>query len=203
MISNCDRFVCYICAVLLLCLLSPLPAASQDIQRCPLSGVSVAELSEDPALGKWKYTVDVIWDTGTQHGLSHLDVLLGLKDCPCACDIPGSTLDQAGFSTGEGGCTVYYYGEFECSDPSIPNLKEAMVKFEPVEDECEPGRVGVGTFVFYSDWPPVTPVGMPKLLAIKASGDVCLGDLSGVLPDCRCSSPAEFKTWGVVKVLFR
>jgi len=178
--------------------------------QCFLSGHCVAEPNpDDPGLGEWRYCVTLSWDTGTQHAVSHLDLLLALEGCECVCEeFSFGVPDTAGSSTGVlptgAPCTVCYYAEFECyGDPSI-GVAEPLVKFDPYDDDCGPDATGSGTFCFYTDWPPI-PVELPNgLLALKAAGDTCFGELTGELPECICGgTPTQDGTWGKIKAWFR
>ncbi|MCK4303091.1 MAG: hypothetical protein KAY24_02505 [Candidatus Eisenbacteria sp.] len=194
---------------LVACLL--LAGSSPALAQCVLSGESVAEPNpDDPSLGAWKYTITVEWDTGTQYGLSHLDLLLALEACPNVCEeFPFAVQDTAGYGSGidhyEEPCTLYYAGEFECNgDPSI-GVAVPLVKFEPLPGaSCEPDAFGAATFSFYTDWGPI-PVSQPNaLLALKAGPLACFGELTGELPECDGSATdVERITWGQIKSRFR
>jgi hypothetical protein len=187
-------------------LASPVGQANAE---CILSGTGTGIPNpDDPALGAWKYCVDISWDTGVPYALSHADVILLLEDCMCVCeDFPFGSADTAGTSTGvaNGGdsCTVYYSAEFNCyGDPSIPDLDVPIVKFEPYESDCEPAPLGTGSYCYYSDWPPAEITEPESLLALKAGQTFCYGDLTGVLPGCQCNVRMRAVAWGTVKVLF-
>lgn len=177
------------------------------------TGTSTATFVGSP-LGDWQYCAEITWDTGGGQGsgLSHLDLLLGLGECPCACeDFSFGADDTAGVSDGltslfVGGdsCTVYYTAIFTCDDPAVPGEEGPSIKFEYFKPAtCYPGPTGTGTFCFYSDWPPA-PIANPfgNIIVKFGQGD-CLGDLSGVLPACSCTTPTESNTWGRVKSLYR
>ncbi len=184
-----------------------LPLASAD-QSYLVGECSAVANPDHPALGAWKYCVEVSWNTG-RHGLSHLDLLLGLEACPCVCEeFPFAAQDPAGVSTGEGGqgevCLVFYQAEWSCAgDPSL-GIGLPLIKLEPVaQGECEPGPVGEATFCFYSNWPPVAVAAPNELLALKAGPNMVTGELSGVLPDCACGmAPVSSCTWGAIKAQF-
>jgi hypothetical protein len=175
--------------------------------ECYLAGESVAEPNpDDPDLGDWRYTVTMEWDTGTQHAVSHLDLLLALEACPDVCEaFPFAVLDTVGSGPGidqnEESCTVYYQAEFNCiGDPSI-GIEDPLIKFEPISGGyCEPDVYGTVTFRFYTDWSP-TPVSQPNdLLVLKAAQGICRGELSGSLPECMGSQTSTHSaTWGQVK----
>jgi hypothetical protein len=161
-------------------------------------------------MGLWRYTVNAVWEIDAQWALSHMNVILALGECTCICEeFSFAAHDTAGVSTGyvdrEEPCTNYYFAEFNChGDPSI-DLEEPLVKFEDIEDICEPALLGEGTFVFFSDWPPRALEQPTQQLALKAGyGLVCFGPLTGVLPECTCDGvPAEVSTWGRLKMLYR
>jgi len=173
-----------------------------------VSGSSVATHTPGHPLGEWEYCVTVDWSTGA-YAVSHLDVLLGLLDCPCICDeFPFAAEDTAGSSGGTRAtppCAVSYAASYECAgDPSTPGEEGPLVKFEPYGGECEPGPSGTGTFCFYTDWPPRSVQTPNSLLLIKYGPESCSGELTGDLPLCSCGETAtEQRGWGWVKKLFR
>ncbi|MFH1279897.1 MAG: hypothetical protein ABIK65_16160 [Candidatus Eisenbacteria bacterium] len=199
---------------LLILMAAPAPTQSLVIPPC-ISGNCTAEYAGD-ALGEWKYTIDVTWGP-VDHGLSHLNLVLGFAGCECACDaFPFGAPDSAGYSQGSSGvagavdepdtCRVRYSARYEChGDPSIPGDEGPLVKWEPEESAgCEPGPSGSGTLFFYTDWAPVA-VGIPnQCLMFKYSTQSCSGELTGVLPQCTCGpTSTEATSWGGVKALFR
>jgi hypothetical protein len=196
-------------ASLLVALLLLGPALLGARAECVLSGSCASEPNpDDAALGAWKYCLTVNWNTGGQQGLSHHDLLLNLAECPCVCDeFSFAARDTAGTSNGEDGagapCSVPYFAEFLCDgDPSI-EIDEPLVKFSPLDGDCQPTHVGGGVFCFYTDWPPVNATAPNQLLALKAGQIVCFGELSGALPACTCPpTPARGRSWGEVKSLF-
>jgi hypothetical protein len=180
-------------------------AASAD---CFIEGHCEAEPNtEAPDLGAWKYTVELSWSSCDNHGLSHIDLLLGFKGHSCECEeFVFNFNDPAGNSDGvrDDDCVLFYEGEFECyGDPSLPDIHEPILKFEPIEEDCEAGPEGSGTFVFYSNWEP-GPVQTPnEWLVFKAAGNGCSGPLSGVLPGLACETTASSEaSWGDLKSLF-
>ncbi len=191
--------------------LIPLTASAD----CFITGHSTAELNtEYPELGTWKYTIELNWDSGDNHGLSHIDLLLGFAGHSCECDeFAFGFAEPAGLSNGWGEddrdddeepCDVYYEGEFEChGDPSLPNVEEPIIKFEPDEEDCEPGPIGSGVFVFYSNWEP-EPVDTPnEWLVFKAAGNKCSGPLTGELPVLGCETVAATPaSWSNLKTLY-
>jgi hypothetical protein len=169
-----------------------------------------ATVSNDPGfVGLYKYTVSGTWDVG-RRALSHLDVFFALENCVCVCD-PRIFKFPATAGTSNGGtqsgsfCTVSYIGEYLCvGDPSIPDeLHSATIKFEPGDGSCEPMTVGSGTWSFYSPFPPAAPQTYPNVVGIKHGLITCLGDLTGQLPVCDCSVPAQPTTWGFMKSIYR
>jgi len=186
------------------------PVAADD---CYIVGEITAEENfDDPDMGGWVYTLFVEWDTGTPHGLSHFNLILDVEFGECTCDDFEGALnwaDPAGYSTGyDSGepCTVDYQLFFECNgDPSVPDINEPLLKFEPIEvDGCEPGPVGEGTFTFYSDYPPAEVAEYNTALVDKYSGEACFGSLSGVFPALPCDPTGDLgNSWGAVKALFR
>jgi hypothetical protein len=172
----------------------------------------------------YKYCIDVDWNAGN-HGLSHLDVILGLAECVWVCDgFCFAAHNPAGSSTSppedlvvedcidrdlprevtEDICVTYYTAEFSCDgDPSVQGVVDPLVKFEPIEGECEPEAQGVGTYCFYTNWPPI-PVYTPNnYLVVKAGQDVCFGEVAGVLPGCSFPSATESESWGMLRHRFK
>ena len=168
-------------------------------------GVITVSEGPDPN-GYWEYCLDIEWDTTEYggHGLSHSLVLLGLENCAAACE-PGMFAfdDIAGSGIGEGGCTVYYTGEFLCEgDPSFPEFPFPTVKFEYIEDDCEPDWVGWMHVCFYSLFPPAPWAVYPDALGIKYGTNTETGPLEGDLPMCEVT-PGERCTWGSIKSIYR
>ncbi len=182
---------------------------------CFIEGHATAEINtEYPELGTYKYTIELEWDSGSNHGLSHIDVLLGFAGHSCDCDEFNFEFTEiAGWSNGWGEddrdddeepCEVYYEGEFEChGDPSLPGIDEPIIKFEPEEEDCEPGPVGSGVFVFYSDWEPVAVDTPNDWLVFKAAGNMCSGQVTGELPILGCETVAtDPSSWSDLKSRF-
>jgi hypothetical protein len=173
----------------------------------PIWGTSSASLSTDPGFeGYWKYCLEIHWDTNPfgSHAMSHADVFLSLEDCANACE-PGrfAFADTAGSGDGDGGCTVYYTGEFLCQgDPHFPQFPFPTVKFEPIEAACEPGTVNSAYVCYYSQFIPGPYAVHPDALGIKFGQNTGTGPLEGVLPICEVS-PVEDRTWGTIKSLYR
>jgi len=171
-------------------------------------GTSTATLSDDPEFeGYWQYCLDIEWDTTGVggSGMSHVSFFLGLGTCVCACDEGYFAFaDTAGSGPGVGGCTVYYYGLFECyGDPTIPESDGPTVMFEAYDAACEPDAIGTAHLCFYSIFPPTEPGTFIDALGVKAGGETDVGELVGVLPLCECGSPVDDFSWGVIKSLYR
>jgi hypothetical protein len=190
--------------------IAPRPADAQTSGDCALIDVTVsAAISNDPGfVGYYKYTVSGTWDV-TRLGLSHLDIFIEMQECACKCDgslfkfnAPAGTSN--GLNSSVGLCTVQYEGEYLCrQDPSIPDeFASPTVKFDAT-GACEPLTVGSGTWYFYSLFPPSPFSVYADAVAIKHGRGTCTGDLRGTLPVCDCSVPAESRTWGQMKVLYR
>jgi hypothetical protein len=184
------------------------PALAVD-DCASVSMIVTSELSTDPGFeGVYKYAVTGSWNVG-QYGLGHIDFFLTLKDLECICDPRVVRFGApAGTSEGEGiveGCTVLYEGEYNCKgDPSVPDeLRAPTIKFNSLSADCEPGVTGTGTWVFYSPFPPAPYSMDPEGVAIKHGLQVCLGPLAGTMPMGDCSTPAQTKSWGGVKAIYR
>ncbi|MCK4547534.1 MAG: hypothetical protein KAW17_08855 [Candidatus Eisenbacteria sp.] len=207
--------------MLVLAIVMPQPVMAQ----CQISGTSVVLPTDNPEMGLWKYCIDVTWNSGS-HGLSHLDVVLGLAECTWICDgFCFGVHNPAGSSTSpeedvlpemmdgvdpprgdseSDACVVYYVAEFLCGgDPSVPGVAEPLVKYEPIDGECEPGKLGVGTYCFYTDWPPAQVYVPNSMLIVKAGQTVCFGELTGYLPTCSFPSTTESESWGMLRYRFR
>lgn len=182
--------------------------STSALAQCSISGHITAAPSGDPGLPAWAYTLDLTWDTGVDFALSHADLLIDPVGGTCDCGEVQSALtlvNPVGSSDGEGGCTVDYDAFVECNgDPSLPDVDGILLKFEPIEEGCEPDNVGNATFVFYSDLAPV-PVDEDVLsLVDKFANDYCFGNLSGEFPGLACNPVPEAGTpWGSVKGLYR
>ena len=168
-----------------------------------------SQVSTDPGFeGLYKYTVSGSWDVG-RYGLSHIDFFLTLKELECICDPRVAQFaTPAGTSDGEGltdPCTVLYEGKYNCKgDPTVPaELRVPTIKFNAVNADCQPGVTGTGTWVFYSPFPPAPYSVDPQGVAIKHGLQVCLGPLAGTMPMGDCSTPAETRSWGGVKAIYR
>jgi len=182
--------------------LAAIPAAAE----CSLYGEITALPNEgDPELGYWCYTLEVTWDTGDPTALSHLDLVIDTPAGTCECSQIVDALsfaDIAGSSDGvPDGCMVDYYAEINCNgDPSIPGDEGIIIKWEPIEEGCEPGPTGTGHFTFYSDYAPVPVNADLPVLIEKNSGESCSGTITGVFPGLECDPvSAEATTWTELK----
>ncbi len=175
--------------------------------QCDISGDITATANTDPAGPAWVYTLSIHWDTDVQYALSHMDLLIDAVGGACTLDDLMDHLswdDPIGTSDGEGGCTVSYMGELsDNGDPSIPGVTGLLLKFEPY-DGCEPGNVGTGVFVFYSDLAPV-PVDEDILsLVDKYALMYCFGHLTGMFPGMDCDPVADdAASFGSLKGMYR
>ena len=178
--------------------------------ECTITGnITAEENVNGPDLGAWCYTLELVWDTGSQHALSHFNLLIDTAAGDCECEEIADALaweDPAGSSDGHpDGCTVFYEAMLECDgDPSIPGVDGILLKFEPYEGEgCEPGTTGTGIFVFYSDFEPA-PIDENNLYLVdKFAGDYCSGMLTGVFPAILCDPVSnETSTWSRVKATY-
>lgn len=174
---------------------------------CSVDGHIEAEMIDDPDMPMYMYTMTVMWDMDSPHGLSHLDLVVDVQGGTCDCsDFSDAITFGAGSSDGEYDCTVEYMTYLECGgDPSIPDIEGILFKFEPDESEgCEPGPTGTGTFVFYSDLAPVPVSEEVIALVDKAGQESCTGMITGVFPGMACDPvPTAEKSFGTVKSLFR
>ena len=62
---------------------------------------------------------------------------------------------------------------------------------------------GTGTWVFYSPFPPAPYSVDPEGAAIKHGQQVCLGQLAGTMPQGDCTTPAQTRSWGGMKAIYR
>jgi len=173
-----------------------------------IQGEAAAMLSPDQGFeGYWKYCLLTSWDVSTHpegaHGVSHLSIVLGLEACLAACgDACIGFPDTVGAGQGEGGCTVYYYAEFDLKgDPTVP-ASAPTLKFEPYPGSCEPDVSGVVSVCFYSLVPP-SPSASSGHAWIKFGPYVEAGTIEGMLPSCTGTSALANSTWGAIKRLFR
>jgi len=183
-------------------------AATAVASDCSISGSITAAPSGDAMLPTWQYTLVVDWNTGSNYALSHLDLLLDPVGGTCSCSDFAAALmlvNPAGVSDGDGGCTVNYNAYLECNgDPSIPGVDGILLKFEPLEQGCEPGPTGTATLVFYSNLGPV-PVDEEILsLVDKYALQHCFGNLTGFFPGMACNPvDDQGSAWGSVHGLYR
>ena len=190
-----------ICNLTLLAL-TAVPSAAQAVW-----GTSTAEVPDAPGFeGYWLYRLNIEWDTTGLggHSMSHVSFFLELGVCDCACDEGVVTFDSvAGTGVGLDGCELEFLGLYECrGDPSFPD-DTPTVKYEHLENGCEPDEAGTATLCFYSRFGPGDPRVHPGSLGIKAGTITEVGDITGVLPLCECGSPVEQATWSLVKSLYR
>jgi hypothetical protein len=177
--------------------------------ECSITGTITAEMV-DHELGLYRYTLELSWDTGTVYGLSHFNLWLnnGITGCVCDDFIEALAWEYpAGSSSGvPDDCMIDYEAMLECNgDPSIPDLDGILLKFEPMEDgSCEPGPMGTGTFVFYSDLEPA-PISDDSLFLVdKHAGFSCTGEVTGEFPALLCDPVSTTDAdWSAVKQIFR
>ncbi len=188
---------------LALCIVMTGSAAAQAVW-----GSGLAWQAIDPEYeGYWEYCYHIYWNTTEYggHGLSHSTIYLALSECVCACD-SGFFLwrTPAGVGYGEDDCEIDFLAEFDCyGDPHFP-LGGPTIKFEPVEQPCEPGEVGWMHVCYMSLFPPTPYQVFRDHLGIKFAQNVETGDLEGVLPMCECgTNAADESTWGCIKALYR
>ena len=179
------------------------------LAECSVTGNIEASMSNDDMLPMYMYTMTVTWDMDSPHGLSHLDLIVDMQGGTCDCSDFYEAIhfeSYAGSSDGEYDCTVDYMGFIECGgDPSIPGVDGILFKFEPDETGgCEPGPMGTGTFVFYSDLAPV-PVDSQFLAMVdKAGQESCSGSITGVFPGMACDPvPTVERSMDGLKSLYR
>lgn len=193
--------------VVSVCAALALPLAAQA--QCTITGHIEAEMTDDPMLPMYMYTMTVSWDMDSPYGLSHLDLVVDMAGGTCDCaDFADAISFPAigGTSDGEYDCTVEYMAYLECNgDPSIPDVDGILFKWEPIEAEgCEPGPTGTGTFHFYSDMAPV-PVNEENLAMVDKGGQLaCTGALTGVFPGLACDPVStEARSMDSMKSLYR
>ena len=202
------RCLIVLCAVSTTSFVLPPDATAQCPGGAAICATVHASEATDPEYeGYWEYCAEVEWNTTGfgGHGLSHTDVLLGLENCATACDEGVFAFaDPAGEGEGEGGCTVYFFAIFECEgDPLLlPQFPFPTIKFEPYEDECEPGPVGTALLCFYSDYGPAPWEEYTNHVAVKFGTSIEMGPLVGQLPECP-STPVEQSTWTLIKGIYR
>jgi hypothetical protein len=179
---------------------------AQAGENCLITGDISVEDSNSP-LGAFKYTLNVSWDMDSPYGLSHLGLLVDGEGGTCGCtDFSDNIFFEtiSGTSDGADCAEVNYSSELACNgDPSL-NLSGIFFKFEPIEGDCEPGPVGTGSFVFYSDLPGV-PVSDQFLgLVDKAGQESCTGIVTGVFPGMACDPvSSDARSFDSLKGLYR
>ena len=196
-------------ATLAICGLAFLALTAAPSAAQVLWGTSTVEIADAPGLeGYWLYRLDIGWDTTglVGHGMSHVSFFLELVVCDCACDQGIVTLDSvAGTGAGEGGCVLEFLGFYECTgDPSFPT-HVPTVRYEHIEDGCDPDRIGTATLHFYSRFGPGAPCVHTGSLGIKAGRITEVGDITGALPLCTCGSTSvsSAASWSLIKSLYR
>jgi hypothetical protein len=194
-------------------ILSGLAAVALLALPCPARadavwGTGLAWQAIDPQYaGYWEYCYHIYWNTTDYggHGLSHSTIYLALSECVCACD-PGYFIwrTPAGLGYGEDDCEIDFLAEFDCyGDPHFP-ADGPTIKFEPVEQPCEPGEVGWMHVCYMSLFPPTPYQVFQDHLGIKFGLNVATGDLEGVLPMCECgTSPIATGSWSCIKAMYR
>ena len=190
-----------ISAILMLGILPGLALAA-----CSISGTITASPNPDPLGPAWVYTAVINWDTGSQYALSHMGLWLDVAGGNCSCqDFQQAISFGSPIGTSGTSCLVDYYGELNCQgDPSIPGVAGIVLKLEPVEDVCEAGVMGQGTFVFTSNLGPAAIDEDALTLEDKFSTRYCFGSLSGDFPSMPCNPVStDDESWGAVKGMFR
>jgi hypothetical protein len=183
--------------------------AQAALAECFIGGTITASPNPDLSGPHWMYTMVVTWDTGNSYSLSHANLLMDIAGGTCVCQDFMDAMswgDPAGSSEGTPApCSVEYQAFLECDgDPSIPNVDGILLKFEPIEGECEPGPTGTGTFVFYSNLDPY-PIDEEILSVVdKDALEYCFGHLAGDFPGMACDPVSnEDSSWGNLKGMFR
>ncbi|MFO7655288.1 MAG: hypothetical protein R6X25_15925 [Candidatus Krumholzibacteriia bacterium] len=200
--------VCRLLSGALIALIAVLGTVTGAKAECMITGDITADLVAHE-LGMYRYTLEVAWDTGSPYALSHFNVLIDPPGGACACGDVASALaweSPAGTSVSPPDiCTVDFDAFIECDgDPSVPGDEGIILKFEPREDDCEPGASGSGTFVFYSDYAPAPVNEEGMFLLDKHAGFACPGLLTGVFPGLPCDPvSARATSWSGIKQTFR
>ncbi len=196
-------------ATLAVCTLTLLTLTAVPTAARTVWGTSTVEVADAPGLeGYWLYRVDIEWNTTGLggHGMSHVSFFVKLGECDCACDQGIVTLDSvAGTGAGEGGCVLEFLGFYECTGaPSFPT-HVPTVRYEHIEDGCDPDKIGSATLHFYSRFAPGDNCVHTGSLGIKAGTIAEMGKITGVLPLCQCESSgvSSETSWSVIKSLYR
>ncbi len=200
-------------AVIILPIILALTSAGIQAQACDEVSVDVTvEISTDAGFeGLYKYVFSAVWETSSPEegdALSYILFSLGVE-CPCLCDSSAASIvfpDPAGTSTSDvEGCEAVFDGFIECNGHE-DITDNAVVKFEVRDTSpCEPVSYGSGTWIFYSSMSPLPAADYPDAVFIKHGEMICLGDLSGQLPNCyECVMVSnEESTWGSIKSIYR
>lgn len=183
--------------------------AQAALAECFIGGTITASPNPNLSGPNWMYTMVVTWDTGNSYSLSHANLLLDSAGGTCVCQ---DFMDAMSWGSPAGSsdgtpmpCSVDYEAFLECEgDPSIPEVDGILLKFEPIEGDCEPGPTGTGTFVFYSNLDPY-PIDEDILSVVdKHAQEYCFGHLSGDFPGMACDPVStEDSSWGQLKGMYR
>jgi len=155
----------------------------------------------NPQLGQWRYTVDVTWNTGSRHAMSHVNLLLGLGGCTCE-----DLRDVFYWVDGRGDLREIsdcprIDSKFECrGDPSL-DIQEPVYKFEFTTDRgCDPSSHGRMQVMFLADQPPAAITTPNAFLVGKYATRMITGQITGVFPALACNPVADqAMTWSRVK----
>ena len=196
--------------LLIVILASALVMAPSVLQaESSLSGKITAERDDGSGYGAWKYTLHVIWDTGTEYGLSHLDLIVDDGSGRCGCEAfrdaitwdgpPGYLMDQ------EGECQMGLDPELKCDGDTSIGVWSPLFKFEPNEGpDCHADPVGEITVVFYSDIAPGAISRPNSLLADRYAQYTDFGMVTGSFPAMPCDPvSAETLPWDRLKAVYR
>ena len=166
-----------IVCILALCITQPSGAM---IMCCDneISANSTAMLvTEGLYTGWYRYTIQLEWDFDKD--LSHWDLILKL-----GCKDPDHLIEGASGSSVKGCAIVEWTGRFKRNgDKSLnPDVTDPVLKYEPDRD---PGKVGSGTFIFYSNIIPEDNGPYPDIVVGKAGNcPDTYGPLYGDYPSC-------------------
>lgn len=181
------------------------PAVAEEL----LAGTIVAEPDNGATgLGAWKYTMTVVWDTGTPYGLSHVDLIID-DGVHCSCTAIHDAIvwgEAPGYLTGEeDDCLIGLEPELNCDgDPSI-DLDAPVFKLEPNEGPyCHAGPTGELVVSFYSDFPPGSIADPNLFLVDKYARYSDFGMVTGVFPSLPCDPvDVEPVRWDALKAYYR